>query len=259
MEPEMTQPEPTLIEEDPLEDADRTPGRRPMPFFPDFALVEAITALAYLAILIVIAGVTKPSLEATADPTAAGYVPRPEWYFLWAFQTLKYFKGESEMIGTFVIPTIVIALLVAVPFIDRRERPRPLLPRTRPVRLWPRLVALGVIGGLGYLTFLGITAPNPMTREARQLTAAEAAGESLYTRLGCSSCHTIAGVGGTRGPELTTFGLNPDARERVLLHFTGIGGPPESMMPGYQLSEAELRSLAAYLLSLKQAEAADGS
>ncbi|HZD16973.1 MAG TPA: hypothetical protein VE669_02410, partial [Actinomycetota bacterium] len=69
------------------------PGRKPMPFFPDFALVEAITALAFLVVLLVLAAATEPSLEETADPTASGYVPRPEWYFLWAFQMLKYFKG----------------------------------------------------------------------------------------------------------------------------------------------------------------------
>lgn len=251
----MTQPTITEAADQPNDrpegELEETPGRRAMPFFPDFALIEAITALAYLVVLVIIAGVTRPSLEETADPTAAGYIPRPEWYFLWAFQALKYFKGDSEMLGTFVIPVIAIGLLVAVPFIDRRERPRPLLPGTRPVRVWPRFVALGVIIGLGYLTFLGLTAPSPMTREGSKLTAAEAAGEAIYTKLGCSTCHTIGDVGGSRGPGLTTFGVKPDATERVLLHFTGIGGPPESVMPGYQLSEAELRSLAAYLLSLK--------
>jgi len=222
-----------------------------MPFFPDFALIEAITALCFLVVLLVIAGVTKPALETTADPTASGYVPRPEWYFLWAFQMLKYFKGESEILGTFVLPVVVIGLLFSLPFLDRRERPRPLLPRTRPVRLWPRLVALLAISGLGTLTWLAFTAPSPMTRLGTLLTAAETAGRSIYERFGCSTCHTIGEAGGDRGPVLTAFGLKPDAQQRVLLHFTGIGGPPESVMPGYQLSEAELRSLAAYLLSLK--------
>jgi menaquinol-cytochrome c reductase cytochrome b/c subunit len=235
----------------PLADGRSGPTRKPMPFFPDFALIEAITALCFLVVLLVIAALTEPTLEGRADPTASGYVPRPEWYFLWAFQMLKYFKGESEVLGTFVIPVVLIGLLVTLPFIDRREHPHPLLPHTRPVRLWPRLVALVAIAGLGTLTWLAYTAATPMTREGTTLTAAEAAGQSIYERFGCSTCHTIGDVGGDRGPELTTFGTKPDAQERVLLHFTGIGGPPQSLMPGYQLSEAELRSLAAYLLSLK--------
>jgi mono/diheme cytochrome c family protein len=61
----------------------------------------------------------------------------------------------------------------------------------------------------------------------------------------------VGGIGGTRGPDLTDFGGKRDANQRVLLHFTGIGTAPGSEMPGYQLSEQELRSLAAYLLSLK--------
>ena len=63
-----------------------------MPFFPDFALREALTALAFLCVLLVVASVTTPPLEEMADPNASGYVPRPEWYFLWMFQGLKYFK-----------------------------------------------------------------------------------------------------------------------------------------------------------------------
>ena len=237
---------------EPIIDAPEEPkGRRPMPFFPDFALIEAITALCYLVVLLILAAITHPSLEEPADPTASGYVPRPEWYFMWAFQSLKYFKGESEMLGTFVLPTILIGLLVALPFLDRRERPKPLFRGTRPIRKWPRVVALFVILGLGTLTYLAMTAELPMTRASTQLTPAESAGQALYDRLGCSTCHTVNDVGGNRGPDLSAFGTQSDASERVLLHFTGIGTAPDSVMPGYQLSEAELRSLAAYLLSLR--------
>lgn len=246
-EPLSTPSEPTdqaSIEEAPAE-------RRPMPFFPDFALVEAITALVFLVVLVVIASVTKPSLAPAADPSASGYVPRPEWYFLWVFQLLKYFKGEWEVMGTFVLPVIVIGVLVAVPFIDRRERTRSLLPGTRPVRVWPRIAAAFTITGIVLLTLSAMAASSPMTREGSNLTPAQAAGKALYERLGCSSCHTIAGAGGTRGPELTRFGTNADASERVLLHFTGVREAPGSVMPGYQLSDSELSSLAEYLMSLK--------
>lgn len=232
-------------------DDEEIPGRRPMPFFPDFALVEAITALAFLTVLLLVASLTKPTLEEAADPTASGYVPRPEWYFLWVFQALKYFKGSSEVIGTFAFPAVAIGLLLALPFIDRRERRvRPLLPHTRPVRLWPRVGAAMTFAVIGTLTLSAVRSPNPMT-EASHLSAAEEAGMAMYDKLGCSSCHLIGDVGGDRGPELTSFGGKPDAGERVLLHFGGIGQEPDSAMPGYQLSESELRSLAAYLLSLE--------
>jgi quinol-cytochrome oxidoreductase complex cytochrome b subunit len=243
-----------LEPEDAEAEPESTDDRRPMPFFPDFALVEAITALVYLVVLVVIASVTKPALEGAADPAASGYVPRPEWYFLWVFQMLKYFKGESEVLGTFVLPSIVIGILVAVPFIDRRERARPLLPNTRPVRLWPRVAAALTLVVIGGLTLSAMASESPMTREGTDLTPVQAAGQALYERLGCSSCHTIADAGGARGPDLTTFGSNADANERVLLHFTGVREAPGSVMPGYQLSDSELSSLAAYLLSLQGGE-----
>ena len=43
------------------------------------------------------------NLDAPADP-ADEYEARPEWYFLFLFQLLKYFEGEQEMIGTQIIP-----------------------------------------------------------------------------------------------------------------------------------------------------------
>lgn len=225
-------------------------GRAPLPFFPDFALIEALTALVLLIGLILVASLTRPSLEEVADPTSAGYTPRPEWYFLWYFQTLKYFKGGSEVLATVVLPGIIIALLVALPFLDRRERARPLLPGTRPVRLWPRVVAAGALLGVGYLTLAALQTPVPMTTGPR-LSSVEAAGQAIFAKMGCGSCHAIAGAGGTTGPDLTTFGSRADARERVLLHFTDVAQGGGSIMPGYQLSPEEMASLSAYLLSLK--------
>jgi mono/diheme cytochrome c family protein len=226
-----------------------------MPFFPDFALREALTALVFLSVLLVVASVTTPPLEEMADPNASGYVPKPEWYFLWMFQGLKYFKGDSEVLGTFVIPAVVIGLLIGLPFLDRRPpHPRRILPGTRPVRIWPRIAGAVVMGLIGGLTLLALASAVPMTHEGPVLTQAQAAGKALYDKMGCSSCHEIAGVGAGRGPSLTTFGRAADAENRVLLHFTGIGQAEQSIMPGYQLSEEELRSLAAYLLSLDEEE-----
>jgi len=234
---------------------DAGPEERPedgMPFFPDFALREALVALAFLTVLLVLASVTEAPLEEEADPSAAGYVPRPEWYFLWLFQSLKYFKGEWEILGTFVLPTIAILLLVSIPFIDRR-RPHPhrLLPRTRPVRIWPRLLGAGAMAGIGYLTFVSMTSSTPVTQTGPRLNQVQAAGKALFDKMGCVSCHAIGDAGGTKGPELTSFGTESDAENRVLLHFTGIGPSDPSIMPGYQLSDEELSSLAAYLLSLR--------
>jgi ubiquinol-cytochrome c reductase cytochrome b subunit len=129
-------------------DADRvetTTAASPRPvrrFFPDLFAIEALVALAMLAVLIVLSVVTHASLEATASRDAAGYAPRPEWYFLWLFQMLKYFRGSLEPVGTVLVPLLLLALLLAAPFIDRRSaRMRSLGGGTRPVRIVPRIVA----------------------------------------------------------------------------------------------------------------------
>ncbi len=43
-------------------------------------------------------------LEQLADPTDTSYIPRPEWYFLFLFQTLKLFNGPLEVVGSVVLP-----------------------------------------------------------------------------------------------------------------------------------------------------------
>jgi quinol-cytochrome oxidoreductase complex cytochrome b subunit len=136
--------------------------RRPMPFFPDLVLREALTAAALLAALFLLATLTKPPLGEVADPAASGYVPRPEWYFLWLFQLLRYFKGSLEPLGTFLVPAVAIALLLAVPFLDRRApKTRVLVRGTRPVRVMPRVIAALVIVLLGSLTLLAASSSRP--------------------------------------------------------------------------------------------------
>src|SRR5436853_6168143 len=58
-------------------------------------------------------------LEQLADPTDTTYIPRPEWYFLFLFQTLKLFSGPLEVVGSVVLPGLAVLALILVPFFDR--------------------------------------------------------------------------------------------------------------------------------------------
>jgi ubiquinol-cytochrome c reductase cytochrome b subunit len=129
--------------------------RSPMPFFPDLVVREALAAASVFVVLVLLAALTKPPLEAIADPNASGYTPRPEWYFLWLFQLLKYFKGNFELIGSFFLPAAAVVLLLAVPRLDRRApKTRVLIRGTRPVRILPRVIAALLILCLGSLTLV---------------------------------------------------------------------------------------------------------
>ncbi|MBI4728842.1 MAG: c-type cytochrome [Acidobacteria bacterium] len=223
-----------------------------MNFFPDFAIREAATAFVFLGVLLVLASITKPSLDPVADPNSSGFVPRPEWYFLWFFYLLKFFKGEMEVLGTFGIPVVGIGLLVSLPFLDRKvSRTMSLLPGTRPVRLWPRVTAGALILALGSLTIMAAGSRAPMTQQGPVLTPSQAVGQTLYGKMGCATCHAIGGKGGTRAPDLTHFGSKPGAQQRVLLHFAGLAQAPGSSMPTYELAPEEIRSLIEYLLILR--------
>src|SRR5574342_184644 len=125
-------------------------------FFPDVLFKDAVVVLVVFLILIALASYVGAPLEARANPADTTYTPRPEWYFLFLFQLLKYFPGNLEVIGVMVIPTLAILLLFALPFIDRSPK-RPFL--CRPL---PRLGAAAVAGGTVMLSVLSVReAPPP--------------------------------------------------------------------------------------------------
>lgn len=96
-----------------------------MKFFPNFALRDLIGWLLALAILAALAAVFPWELGQKADPfSPAPTGIKPEWYFLFMFQTLKYlpskilfFEGEVVGILAFVIGGL---LWLLVPFLNRR-------------------------------------------------------------------------------------------------------------------------------------------
>ncbi|HYO26119.1 MAG TPA: cytochrome b N-terminal domain-containing protein [Lacipirellulaceae bacterium] len=89
-------------------------------FWPDQVLKDSIAALGVLAAVL---GLTVyyggAELMAPADPANPYNAARPEWYFLFLFQFLKWFPGELELWGAFIIPGVVLAVLFAMPWIGR--------------------------------------------------------------------------------------------------------------------------------------------
>jgi len=130
------------------------------PFYPDQVFEDVVGMLILFLILASAALFVPVPLEDVADPTNADYDPRPEWYFLFLFQLLKYFQGPFEIIGTFVIPTVGILLLLFLPFLDKSER----------AVLWKRPIALTVtsvcVVAIVGLTILGASSPKLETTEA---------------------------------------------------------------------------------------------
>jgi ubiquinol-cytochrome c reductase cytochrome b subunit len=93
--------------------------KRGNPFWPDVILEDMIIAVVSLLVILGLLVWQGVPLEARADPANTAYVPRPDWYFLFLFQMLKYFPGNLEWLGAGVLPGIVFALIFLLPLYDR--------------------------------------------------------------------------------------------------------------------------------------------
>ena len=94
--------------------------KRDEPFWPRQVMCDAVACLAVLAVVLVlvIRGHGAP-LGAPADPSEQFSAARPEWYFLFLFQFLKYFPGGTEVWGAIVIPTVLLLMVAALPLLGR--------------------------------------------------------------------------------------------------------------------------------------------
>jgi quinol-cytochrome oxidoreductase complex cytochrome b subunit len=86
-----------------------------VPFFPDILFKDAVVVLFIFLILAALAYFLGAPLEARADPADTNYTPRPEWYFLFLFQLLKYFPGSLEFLGVVVLPTWLFSVYFYYP------------------------------------------------------------------------------------------------------------------------------------------------
>jgi ubiquinol-cytochrome c reductase cytochrome b subunit len=98
-----------------------------IPFFPHYVAKDAAVIFFFLALLFGIVFFAPglffpPAAFEPADPFVTPPGIKPEWYFLWAYQTLKLFP--SEFLGLAAQGAAVTALLL-LPFLDRSPERRP--------------------------------------------------------------------------------------------------------------------------------------
>ena len=150
-----------------------------------------------------------------ADPGTTSFVPRPDWYFYFLFYLLRIFKWPNSVIlGTVGIPTILMMLMLALPFLDRRRERR--LSR-RPVAV---VITILTVIAMGTLTYKGATAKEALGSELAALppgwakkqgfegNARALAGAKLFAQAGCQQCHTYLGTGSSNlgAPDLSDEG-----------------------------------------------------
>ena len=98
-----------------------------IPFFPDYTIEELAMVCFFLAALLAVTFFAPqlfipPDALVPADPFNTPENIKPEWYFLWAYQTLKIFP--SEFLGL-AVQGALMTFLALLPFVDRGEERRP--------------------------------------------------------------------------------------------------------------------------------------
>lgn len=89
-------------------------------FWPDQILKDGVASLIVMAtVLGLVLWTGGAHLGAPADPTEPFSAARPEWYFLFLFQWLKYFPAGWEVVGAHVIPGVLVGVVAAMPLIGK--------------------------------------------------------------------------------------------------------------------------------------------
>lgn len=213
-------------------------------FWPNFLLKEwmvgAVFLIGYLSLT-----VAHPSpLERIADPTDTGYIPLPDWYFLFLYQLLKYSyaSGPYTVIGAFIMPGIAAGGLLLAPFIDRGPERRPI---KRPFATGFMLLALASIIFLTWESVVNHDWEAAKKQGAIVKTVAvdkEAEGYQLMQKNTCLTCHGDNLQGGAAAPTLQNLSLTPEEIAKIARN--GKGAMPKGVFKG---TDEELKKVTEYI------------
>jgi ubiquinol-cytochrome c reductase cytochrome b subunit len=231
------------------------------PFWPDQVLKDLLVVSLLVVTLVALSAFVPAPVTGPADPIDTTYTPKPAWNFLFLYQALKVFKGGWEAVGTVGIPLALVALLMLVPFLDRREERRPL---RRPVAMAAGVLFAGgilVMTWAGYFSHPGVAAgplpplPQPLPGPPAELAPSAKRGEELFGTLGCTACHAVSGPSGVLGPGLAGEGRRGRSRQWLAAQ---IRDPKAhnaaSIMPPYAgLKDAQVDQLVDYMMALTAA------
>lgn len=264
--------------------------KRGKPFFPYAMFHDTVMSLVVVGTIVVLAVVWKytaeeqpgeagsgwlgPLYNEKADPGTTSFIPRPDWYFYFLFYLLRIFKWpESVLLATVGIPTIIMVLMIVLPFLDTRRERR--LSR-RPVAV---VITILTVISMGILTYKGATARESLgsafgdeaveawikngnllegLKQVKGVPAGQGEdllreGGKLFAQSGCLSCHTYQNAGSSNlgAPNLTEEGAKGKGLKFQVDHLKcpSCVNPGSAMPPFAQLGDENLQRLAVFLES----------
>src|SRR5437870_9166940 len=241
-------------------------ARRGKPFYPYAMFHDTVMSLVVVSVIVVLAAIWKytsllgPLYAGKADPGTTNFVPRPDWYFYFLFYLLRIFKWPASVIlGTVGIPTLLLVIALALPFLDLRRERRLL---RRPVAV---VAAILVVISMGVLTYKGATAkealasevvqavPTWAQREGFQNNADALAGAKIFASSGCTACHTYLGTGSSNqgAPDLSNEATRGKSKQQLHDYIKDPSQFGNNVMPKFGFSNQQLAQLAEFLLASK--------
>ncbi|WEG11356.1 c-type cytochrome [Pullulanibacillus sp. KACC 23026] len=230
----------------PAKDYSEYPGKTEA-FLPNFLLKEWMVGAVFLIGFLVLTMADPSPLEKEADPAASGYIPLPDWYFLFLYQLLKYpyASGHYKLLGTVIIPGIAFLALIVAPWLDRGFERRPL---KRPISTLIMLLSLVMIIYLTWESSMSHNWEQSKTQGeiVKQVSIDKnSAGYKLFAQ-NCSGCHGNNLDGGV-GPALVGKNLAPAVVESMATK--GGGQMPAGVFKG---SQQQLKTLANFVSSVSK-------
>jgi quinol---cytochrome c reductase cytochrome c subunit, bacillus type len=202
-----------------------------------------------------------PRYSEPADPGTTNFVPRPDWYFYFLFYLLRIFKWpDTVILGTVGIPTILLIIILLLPFVDVRRERRLL---RRPVAI---VAAVLVVISMGVLTYKGATAKEALASEVVQAVPTWAAqqgfqdnkqavaGATIFASSGCTACHTYLGTGSSNlgAPDLSSIGKSGRGVQGFANYVADPSKFGNNVMPKFAaLGQAKLTQLGEFLNASK--------
>jgi len=225
-----------------------------VPFYPKAISKDLIfSAVVILGILGCAAYFGPKGPTGVPDPTQIDTVPRPDFFFLWAFSALALLPDYMETFLLLTAPVVIIGVLFALPFISGTGEKSA---RRRPGSV---LIVIVIFLALGTLIYLGTYSPwspvmnawsaNPTpVQYVKGRSPLELQGAVLLQNKQCRNCHSLDGSGGQRGPALDGVGNRLTGDQLVRQVIQGGGNMPAY---GKNLKPAEVEALVAFMKTLR--------
>ena len=226
-------------------------------FYPDVVYKDIVVIFGLLLLLVGLATFLGVHPEPRVDPNDTTYIPRPEWYFLFLFQFLKYVPPQLEWVGAIVVPSIAVLVLLLLPFIEKN-----------PYRHWSRrkiatgtmtLIVIAMVG----LTVQAVVTTPPQEEKvtALSLPAQIQKGQDLFSTY-CAECHgpdggggIVQGVEGLNGKYIKPINSKDEMYTRTdqtLFNIINYGQPDLGMVPfgkayGGELSPDQIKAIVTFM------------